>query len=99
MVRNERPLPALLPEWDRLAVRPDAPSDWQPFLDEGCEARLYSNGTIAAYNDRDEGWEAVMPDCAHAFNQGPETGQAGRDAADAALRKARGMIVAEREAR
>ena len=78
----------LLPEWDRLAVRPDAVGEWMPGHGPRCERRQYASGDAAAYNDADLGWEVYDFETRTPFAQGPETGALGRAAADAALRAA-----------
>ena len=72
--------PHLLPEWDRLAARPDAVGEWRD------DSRRYGAGGRAAalYTD---GWIAWTVD-SFQIAEGPETGALGRAAADAALRRA-----------
>lgn len=79
--------PHLLPEWDGMATRPDAVGEWQAHACAGSEWRAYGDGTCAAYHDHN-GWTVYdFPD-GNQIVHGPETGAAGRDAADAALRAA-----------
>jgi len=79
--------PYLIPEWDRLAVRPDRVGEWEigeahsfrwyagaPNVDDACAAMVLFEGWLAYTVDHVE------------FASGPETGAAGRAAADAALR-------------
>ena len=80
--------PHLLPEWDRLAVRPDAVGEWEAGRAPRCECRRRADGSIAAYNDEDLGWEVYDYATQEVIAEGPETGAAGRAAADAALRAA-----------
>jgi len=87
--------PAMLPEWDALATRPDALAtrpdavgEWMPHLAADCWARFYADGPTAAYVDSDAGWELCDPNSGDVLTEGPETGEAGRAAADAALRAA-----------
>jgi len=80
--------PQLLPEWDRLAVRPDAvgePCAW--YKAHTGQRRAYPSGITAAHVDRG-GWAVYRPGEAKPFDQGPEVKAAGRAAADAALRAA-----------
>ena len=79
--------PHLLPEWDRLAVRPDAVGEWGPLTDGSAViCRLYGSGRVAAVN---QSWAWFAYSAAGVkIAQGPETGALGRAAADAALRKA-----------
>lgn len=79
--------PHLLPEWDRLAVRPDVVEEWEPHAYEGSEWRAYGDGSCAAYHDS-EGWTVYSFEDGDVLAQGPETGALGRAAADAALRAA-----------
>lgn len=79
--------PHLLPEWDRLAVRPDAVGEWEPHAYEGSEWRAYGDGSCAAYHDS-EGWTVYGFEDGDVLAQGPETGALGRAAVDAALRAA-----------
>jgi hypothetical protein len=77
--------PDLLPEWDRLATRPDHVGGW-----EGSNAsaiRDYASGECAALV-LDSGWGAYRFGEDRPFAEGPETGAPGRAAADAALRRA-----------
>ena len=75
----------LLPEWDRLATRPDAVGEWEG--GDGSSIRDYASGQCAALV-LDECWYAYRFDEIIAFAEGPETGALGRAAADAALRRA-----------
>ena len=79
--------PHLLPEWDRLAVRPDAVGEWAPLTDGSVViGRLYATGRVAAAS---QSWAWFAYDARGTkIGQGPETGEAGRAAADAALRAA-----------
>lgn len=79
--------PHLLPEWDRLAVRPDAVGEWGPLTDGSAViGRLYGSGRVAAVN---QSWAWFAYSAAGVkIAQGPETGALGRAAADAALRAA-----------
>ena len=80
--------PALLPEWDALAVRPDhvgEPCAW--YKSHTGQRRAYPSGGTAAHVDRG-GWAAYLPGEIKPFDQGPEVKSAGRAAADAALRAA-----------
>ena len=83
----ERVASHLLPEWDRLAVRPDAVGEWEPHAYEGSEWRAYGEGGCAAYHDS-EGWTVYGFEDGDPIASGPETGALGRAAADAALRAA-----------
>ena len=79
--------PALLPEWDRLATRPDAVGEWAPLTDGSVViGRLFATGRVAAVS---QSWAWFAYDALGTkIGQGPETGEAGRAAADAALRAA-----------
>lgn len=80
--------PTLLPEWDALATRPDAVGEWA--IDEPVASRWYgvdNDGNECAALVLIDGWTAYTVD-GEMLAEGPETGEAGRDAADAALRAA-----------
>lgn len=81
--------PDLLAEWDRLAAAVDAITEWDDeFHPASCRwYGLHDDAQTAADVDNN-GWMVWMRGADEPFAEGRETGQAGRDAADAALRAA-----------